>query len=158
MILLFDSSSAASGTYEDFQLTIDGDELTAVTVSASLEPTSDKYLLKVIGKDESYEEDSAFPYLHFSNYYTGSVTAADDIIMIFTDTAATFTSSYAEGYDAAKTPWILSDGGVRIFRFVHRGHGFKTNKDIKISIANITKNSDSSIYSTFDILVRKWND
>ena len=76
----------------------------------------------------------------------------------FNTSTITFTSSYAEGYDAASTPWILADSGVRLFHFVHKGHGFKTNKDVKISIANISKNSDSTVYSTFDVLVRKWND
>ena len=46
----------------------------------------------------------------------------------------------------------------KILSFAHRGHGFKTNKDVKISLSNITKNSDSTVYSTFDVLVRAWND
>ena len=97
--------------------------------------------------------------MHFPNYFTGSVAAAAPI------TASTliaanciFTSSYAEGYDAARTPWILSRSGIRLFRFVHKSHGFKTNRDIKVSIANITPNSDSTIYTRFDVLVRAWND
>jgi len=150
---------AASGTYGNFTLTIAGDDIaTETVVSASLDPTSDRYLLNMVGKDENYKEDSAFPYLHFSNYYTGSVSSTASVSMSFTDSTITFTSSYAEGYDAAATPWILSQGGIRLFRFVHRGHGFKTNKDVKISFANITKDSDPTKYATFDILVRKWND
>ena len=123
-----------------------------------MSPTADNYLLKKIGTDENYATSSLFPYLHFANYYTGSVAPGADATMSLNTSTITFTSSYAEGYDAASTPWILSDSGVRLFRFVHKGHGFKTNKDVKISIANISKNSDSTVYSTFDVLVRKWND
>jgi len=112
----------------------------------------------VIGTNESYKTESAYPYLHFADYYTASVTPSADVTMSFTATSVTFTSSYAEGYDATATPWILADSGIRLCRFVHKSHGFKTNKDVKISFANITKESDSSKYSTFDVLVRKWND
>src|SRR4051812_24070717 len=118
---------------------------------------SNNYILKQIGTDANYRTGSIYPYLHFNNYYTGSVTGAAPISMSYLSSTCTFTSSYAEGYDAAKTPWILSDSNVRLFRFVHRSHGDKTNRDVKISLANISKNTDSTIYSTFDILIRAWN-
>jgi len=154
------SSIPSASAFNNFVLTLSGSQITTRIISASLSPTDNNYLLKMIGTDENYATSSAYPYIHFANYFTGSVTPAASASgsLIFNGSAITFTSSYAEGYDAAKTPWILSDSGVRLFRFVHRSHGFKTNKDIKISIANISKNTDSSIYSTFDILVRAWND
>ena len=63
----------------------------------------------MIGTDENYATSSLFPYLHFADYYTGSVTPGADATMSFNTSTVTFTSSYAEGYDAASTPWILAD-------------------------------------------------
>jgi len=154
------NGSVITGSYGNFRLIVSGSELTTKLISGSLTPTDNNYLLKKTGTDASHCTASAFPYLHFANYFTGSVTASASASgsLVFNSSAITFTSSYAEGYDAAKTPWILSDAGTRLFRFVHRSHGFKTHKDVKISIANITKNTDATIYSTFDVLVRRWND
>ena len=154
------SSFINTGSFGSFALTLSGSQITTKVVSASLTPTDNNYLLKMIGTNENYATSSAYPYLHFANYFTGSVVAAASCSgsLIFNGSDITFTSSYSEGYDAASTPWVLSDSGVRLFKFIHRSHGFKTNKDVKISITNISKNTDSTIYSTFDILVRAWND
>lgn len=149
---------SASGLYNNFSLLISGSQLTTKTISGSLTPTDNSYLIKQIGTDEGYATSSIFPYLHFANYFTGSVAAAAPISSSVNSSTITFTSSYAEGYDAAKTPWILSRSGIRLFRFVNKSHGFKTNRDVKIAIANITPNTDNTIYTKFDVLVRAWND
>lgn len=75
-------------------------------------------------------------------------------------------SVYFPDYDQAATPWITSGqiagAGVsyftqNLFKFHHLSDGIDTNKDIKISIANLREFSSGS-YSTFDVLVRSYSD
>jgi hypothetical protein len=110
--------------------------------------------------------------------YTGTVTPTKVIYPIISgsSTPATFiptvtvlTSSYSvyfPDYDHAATPWITSGvvtgvNGARntqnLFKFHHLSDGIDTNKDIKISIANLREYSSGS-YSTFDVLVRSYSD
>jgi hypothetical protein len=148
-----------TGSFQTFNVFLPG-VYDKAGFTASLDPTSDLFLTKVLGKDASTETGSVFPYLVFGNSLTASGNYSTSITssMVFTSTACTFTSSNSSGYDHAKTPWVLSDGGIRLFKFHHRSDGFKSNKDIKVSIANIRKGSDSNTYSTFDVQVRAWND
>ena len=127
------NATTITGSYNNFTLVISGSQITTRTLSgSSLTPGDTTYLLKLIGTDEYYATSSAFPYLHFANYFTVSVAASAPITAsTLLASTCTFTSSYAEGYDAARTPWITSAVGERLFRFVHKSHGYK------ISIANI---------------------
>jgi hypothetical protein len=160
------SGSSFAGNYSSFGATVlaqSGSGIISSSFSSSLNPTSDLYLTKVLGNDANYQTGSIFPYLLFSNFITGSgalsVTSSFGTSSIqFTSANCTFTSSNASGYDHASTPWVLADSGVRLFKFHHTSDGFATNKDIKISIANIKVGSSLSTYSTFDVLVRQWND
>ena len=43
----------------------------------------------MIGTDENYATSSLFPYLHFANHYTGSVTPGADATMSFNTSAVT---------------------------------------------------------------------
>jgi hypothetical protein len=152
----------ATGTYAAFKLSISGSPfLTENYVSSSVNPTSDTYLTKVFGSSVNTQTGSIFPYLMFGNSATASVnylTASISGNIVYTTSACTFTSSNAGGYSQASTPWVLSDSGIRLFKFHHRSDGTKTNRDVKIAIANITKGVDSNQYSTFDVYVRQWDD
>lgn len=160
----FDTSTVATitGTYELFKLTVSGSPyFPLIEVSSSVVPTSDKYLTKIFGNSVNTTTGSIFPYLSFQNaatastgYYTSSVSGN----LVYTTQNCTFTSSFSEGYDHASTPWVISDSGVRLFKIHHLSDGFKTNRDIKIAIANITKGTTATDYSTFDIIVRQWDD
>lgn len=151
------NSSSISGTYGAFSLTLSGSGVYKQS-SASLDVSSNTYLTKVVGTDENFEVGSAYPYLNFSGYYASSVSSSATASLVVSSTAITFTSSYAEGYDSGRTPWVLSEAGVQLFRFVHRSQGFKTNRDVKVSISNINVPSVSTDYTTFDILVRAYSD
>ena len=76
------------------------------------------------------------------------------------------TSSYFPDYNHAATPWITSGQitGIgtaittqNLFKIHHLSDGTDTNKDVKISIANLREFSSGS-YSTFDVLVRSYGD
>lgn len=130
--------------------------------SASLNPTSATYISKVLGSDENYATGSIFPYLLFSNFITGSgalaSTADIGAKLEYLAGSCVFSSSNSSGYDHAITPWVNSDSGVPLFRFHHRSDGFKTNRDVKVCIANIAAGVTSADYSTFSVIVRSWND
>ena len=149
----------ATGSFQTFNIPLPG-IYTSPGFTASLNPTSDLYITKVLGSDASSEKGSVFPYLIFGNSTAASVNYNTSITssVVFTTANCTFTSSNSSGYDHASTPWVLSDGGVRIIKFHHRSDGFKSNRDVKVAIANIKKGSDSETYSTFDVQVRTWND
>lgn len=163
-----DSGSSIGGTFNAFDLTFWGVSGSGVlgtgSLSASLNPTSATYISKVLGTDENYQTGSVFPYLLFGNFITGSSIAVSSAYtasigsLVFTTTNCVFTSSNPGGYDHASTPWVLSDSGVKLFKFHHRSDGFKTNKDIKVGIDNISQGLTPADYSTFDVIVRQWND
>ena len=152
------NSASIAGTYATFSFSFGTSSyFTSTGFSASLSPTSNTYVTKVIGNDQNFQTGSVFPYLSFQNVLSATQLAGT-VASVFTTTNCTFTSSNSNGYDHASTPWILSDGGVRLFKIHHKSDGFKTNQDVKISISNIIKGVDANTYSTFNVLVRKWDD
>ena len=73
---------------------------------------------------------------------------------------------YFPDYNHAATPWITSGqiAGIgttvttqNLFKLHHLSDGMDTNKDVKISIANLREYTSGS-YSTFDVLVRSYSD
>ncbi len=162
------TDSSIGGTYSAFNgkfWAYSGTGVFSSSFSASLNPSSATFISKVLGTDENYQTGSIFPYLLFSNYITGSALAVSGTYtgsindsLVFTAADCVFTSSNPGGYDHASTPWVVSDSGVKLFKFHHRSDGFKTNKDIKVGIDNISQGATAADYSTFDIVVRQWND
>jgi phage tail sheath protein FI len=132
----------------------------SASFSASLNPTSTNYIPKVLGTEANFQTGSVFPYLIFGNYFTASIsTSTAAASLLFSSGSCTFgNNSNTGGYNNASTPWVLSNGGGRLIKFHHRSDGFKSNKDIKIAIANITQGATAEDYSTFDLFVRKWDD
>jgi hypothetical protein len=159
-------SGSITGTFSAFGAKMHGFSgsgvLGTASFSASLNPTSATYISKVLGSDENYATSSVFPYLLFSNFITGSgalaSTADIGAKLEYLAGNCVFSSSNSSGYDHAITPWVNSDSGVPLFRFHHRSDGFKTNRDVKVCIANIAAGVTSTDYSTFSVIVRSWND
>ena len=159
-------SGSITGTFSSFgakfHASTGSGVLGTASFSASLNPTSATFISKVLGSDENYATGSLFPYLLFSNFITGSgalaSTADIGAKLEYLATTCEFSSSNSSGYDHAVTPWVNSDSGVPLFRFHHRSDGFKTNKDIKVCIANIAAGVTAADYSTFSVIVRAWND
>ena len=65
-------------------------------------PTANNYLLKLIGTNEYHATSNIFHYLHFGNFISATSGSASASIA-FNTSSITFTSSYAEGYDAIAT-------------------------------------------------------
>lgn len=159
-------SGSITGTYSAFGAKMHASSgsgvLGTASFSASLNPTSATFISKVLGSDENYATGSVFPYLLFSNFITGSgaLSVTSDIggKLEYLAGKCEFSSSNSSGYDHAVTPWVNSDSGIPLFRFHHRSDGFKTNKDVKVCVSNITPGATAADYSTFSIIVRAWND
>ncbi len=159
-------SGSITGTFSSFGAKIHASSgsgvLGTASFSASLNPTSNTFITKVLGSDENFATGSVFPYLLFSNFITGSgalqSTADIGTNLEYLSGNCEFTSSNAGGYDHAVTPWVNSNSGVELFRFHHRSDGFKTNKDIKVCIDGISQGATPNDYSTFSVIVRAWND
>jgi len=157
------SSANGSASLDTLRLSLSGSNILNTQVTASFNPVDSNYITKLIGTDANFRTSSAFPYLFFGNFVSASRPLAinytnSSASIVLTTSNTTFTSSYAGGYDNAQTPWIISDGGVRLFKFHHLSDGFMTNNDIKISISNITKYTSNTAYSTFNVLVRSISD
>ena len=150
------NSSSISGSLGAFNLVLNGTNVSKVA-SGSYTPASNNYITKVWGTDQTFATGSGFPYINFG-YTASSLGTNGTASLALSAASCTFTSSYAEGYDAASTPWVVSAAGARLFKFVHTSHGFKTNRDVKVGITGIKVNSDATIYTTFNVIVRAWND
>ena len=100
----------------------------------------------------------------------GGINAASDVIIVHQDCDVVFTSSFAEGYDHASTPWIESQFTTgnhpnkvakQLFKFHSLVDGEQTNTTVKVSVANIKEPADVDNieqYSKFSIIVRKYGD
>lgn len=151
------NSSSLSGSYSNFKLVLNGTNV-ADTVSGSLDLSNSNFITKVLGSDQFFQTGAAYPYLNFNNYYTGSVTGSSSASLVLSTASCTFTSSFTEGYSHAVTPWVLSAAGVQLFRFHHISDGFASNTDVKVGINSININQSSTIYTTFNVVVRSAND
>jgi hypothetical protein len=150
------NSSSIAGTLSSFNLILSGTNVSKTT-SGSFSAASSNYITKVLGTDQSFQTGSGFPLLNFGTY-AATLSGSSAVTMSLTAAPCTFSSSYAEGYDAGSTPWVTSATSVRLFKLVHTSHGFKTNKDVKVGITGINVNADSTVYTTFNVIVRAWND
>jgi hypothetical protein len=141
----------------------------AKVVSASLWSTSPNYITKTLGSNEFNSLSSgvygasAFPYILFKD--TANALATSSNVTLVTSSAdILFTSSVAEGYAAAETPWI-TDGNVsapkELFKFVNQSHGTATNTDVYVSITNLQEIADVDgveQYPIFTVFVRRVGD
>jgi hypothetical protein len=139
--------------------------LTAYTgssiITVSLDETKESYITKILGK--SPKVISGLPNLYVEKIYPHFLREAVNrgaILNIYNATVfseeAAYTD-YEDSYTNAMTPWVVSrvvGGNVRdLFRVQTISDGDGSNREIKISIANI----DIVNYS-FDLIVRGFND
>jgi hypothetical protein len=167
------STGTPSGSITgSFVLTLTGSGFASATrVSASLLASSPNFITKTLGSNEfnslatgSYVLTTAFPLILFKELANSASLSASVISLATSSVAFDFTSSFAEGYDAAKTPFI-TDGATsnpkNLFRFVHLSHGLATNKDLYVSINGLIEPADVNgveQYSTFNVIVRDFGD
>ena len=138
--------------------------LTAQTNSGftiSLDETREDYITKILGQNPEIIDGA--PQLYVESIYPHFVreaSARGDIQSLNPTLAYTNETSYtdyANGYTNAITPWVVSrviGGDVKnLFRVQTIADGDASNREVKISIANIDINN-----YTFDIIVRRFED
>lgn len=136
--------------------------MSANTLSVSLDETRTDYLAKAIGKSPKIIPDttnlyveSIFPHFVREASARGEIVGINASLIYVPDTNPDF-ANYATGYTNAVTPWIVSrviGGAVKnLFRVHTRSDGDASNREVKISIANIDLNN-----KLFDIVVRYYD-
>jgi phage tail sheath protein FI len=112
-------------------------------------------------------EFTAFPYLNFKQEQSKLADSGSlEIALVANSNAITFTSSFAEGYKAASTPYITSQLDVaknttNLFKFHTLADGTNTNGKYKISISNLKEPANingEEQYSQFSVTIREYGD
>lgn len=155
---------AITSTLGSFILSATTGPLTAQTNSGytvSLDETREDYIVKILGKNPEIVEGA--PNLYVERIYPhfvreanarGEVAGLNPTLAYSTEAAYT---DFENGYTNAMTPWVVSrviGGDVKnLFRFQTISDGDASNREVKISIANIDINN-----YTFDVIVRRFED
>ena len=166
------SSTAITGSWDSFVLSVQGSDTTLESYSASLDTASANYITKVISEDPQSEksgnnDSSVYVYkafreashklfgasksgsLYITNTsngldFTGGANAVNSKGEDNTATGTNWTGN--KEYQAARTPYILSQtiNGTRynLFRVYTRSHGTKMNSEYRINILNLKPDTD----------------
>jgi len=187
---IVDSTDNGAALYGDVvTLKLEGGSVTATNISTSFDSSNSSYVTKTLGSDANNNKSGAnswlggkpaYSYIQFDSLTTngggtgaGFASGSDpypatgSIQLITGSVASVFTSSFVEGYDHAKTPFItsgyLNAGGttVDLFKFHTIADGDNTNSEYKVSITGLRDNPDIDgieQYATFTIQIRKYSD
>jgi len=155
-------------------LTLSGSGFSTPTIQrVGFNVTDHYYIEKMLGTSPentktgagAYASASAYCYVNFKQRHIQTSSLALQKVNLG---AMTWTSSNAEGYDHATTPWIQSGlaAGVAatqkdLFKFHTIADGNVTNKEYKIVIDGIKMPADVdgiAQYSTFNVKLRKFGD
>jgi len=153
-----------STTTGNFMISGSTGPLTAVSnggYTVSLDETKDNYIVKILG--QSPKVVTGTPNIYVEKIYPHFIREANsrsDISNINTvaiyKTGTTYTD-YADGYSHAQTPWIVSrvigNEVKRLFKVHTISDGNASNREVKISIANI-----DVVNYTFNLYVRRYDD
>jgi len=155
---------ATTTTLGEFILSAATGPLTAYTNSGftvSLDETKDSYITKILGK--SPKIISGLPQFYVERIYPhfvreasadATITGIKTKLVYVTGTSYT---DFQDGYTNAVTPWVVSrvvgNQVSDLFRIQTISDGDASNREIKISIANL-----DLVNYTFDIIVRDFND
>jgi len=166
-------SSSAGSTFG----TSDGNNGIKI-VTASLNPTNDDYVGKVLNTDpQKFAEQKHLLYLNFAvddeiaTLFTGSnavciASGSANTSLNSGNTTLPFRNAfgrYDTRYTSAKTPTIISQPfGLTeydLFYFEPLTDGAQPNSNIKVSIANIQASTDpKNLYGSFTVLIRNFSD
>ena len=181
---LKDSTVTNESISGSFRITLSGSNSATTTVSASLNPANSDYLFKYLGDSPNnsktgvvtYAGTPGYTYINFkslqtSTLATGTVTgygtlgSGSTVYLSAQSANLAFTGlGQTEGYSYASTPWIQSQialGRKQLFKLHTIAHGDSTNKDFKVSIANLREPGDidgQEQYSQFSVIVRSYTD
>jgi hypothetical protein len=126
--------------------------------TASFLTSSANYVEKVLNTDPTLL--ATYGHYMYTNYkYSGSATGT-----WLLENIHDAENDYQMNCTSGSTSWVKSQllGGneFNLFRFHTHAHGKATNEDVKVTITNIkaTPNAASTLYGTFDVVVRSFSD
>jgi hypothetical protein len=130
-----------------------------VAISASITPSSNKYLTKVFSNDPKSID---YPvYVQYETDTTGLLANLGDVTMSL-EKIDSF--KLLQDYQSASTPWITSQQigttTKNLFKFHTLSHGTSVNYDVKVSILDIVtsdETSDPDGYGSFTVQIRRVN-
>jgi hypothetical protein len=174
--ILFDNGSLSGSLSGSFVINFTGSGFTTPkSVSGSLVTTQNDYIEQTLGvrgnsanskTAANAYESSAFLRLNFKERQ--KVLASGSLIQFLVTSSESnkFTSSFAEGYSAASTPFITSQidsskNTTNLFKFHTLADGTDTNQKYKISVANLKEPANingEEQYSQFTIIIRDYSD
>ena len=155
-------------------LSMSGNNFSDNMVSCSLDTNASTYIGRVLGNSPEnsktgagvYASSSAYCYVEMKNHIA-SVAGVTSGLVAIPSAKSIFTSSNAEGYNHAKTPFIhsgyLNAGGSTqaLFRIHVIADGAVCNKDYKLAIDGVKQPADvdgEEQFSTFNVKLRKYGD
>jgi len=152
---------AGTGSYPTFQFTGSTGDFTGVYAGTlSFLSTDPDYIGNVLNTDST--KAGRFGHWLYQNFEWAQAAGVAPF------TVATLSSSIQTAFDcdftSAATPWINSQlygaTSVPLFRFHALSAGAASNSDVKVSIANIRKSTNSAVtqYGTFDLIIRAFGD
>lgn len=161
-VVLGNWQSVTGSPLSSFVLSGSTGAMSADTLIVSLDETKTDYLAKSIGKSPKVIADtpniyveSIFPHFVREAAARGDISGINASLVYVPDTNVDYADYNAE-YTNAVTPWIVSrviGGQVKnLFRVHTRSDGDSSNREVKISVANIDINN-----KLFDIVVRYYD-
>ena len=162
-------SAVTKNPFETFAIsgvTADGDSFTFKT---SFNVSNSNYISKVFGKSNFAKPKSEVPLFLEEEYYSmlnigyrkGMIRGLNTSLLSLegarTDTDNTGIGWYLDRYQTPETPYVVSElRGSKVydmFKFITISDGNSANREVKISIINISFNN-----GTFDVVVRDFFD
>jgi len=171
--LKIDSSGAysaiTSNPFSTFQISGITKNNETFTFKTSFDISDANYLTKVFGQSNFAKPRTEVPIFIEENYYNllnvgyreGKIRGLNTELLSLegarTDLDNTGIGWYLDRYQTPSTPYVVSElRGNQVydlFRFITISDGNSANREVKISIANISFNN-----GTFDVIVRSFND
>jgi hypothetical protein len=156
-----DVDGVATNPLGNFTINVTGSTGGAKTFTCSLDPTSNKYINKVLGTKVNDKDNSGFPlyvYESYPNllksaYQQGLIRGIDVTTVLANDEGNNFLTPWY----TTVSPMVVSEvrGGEvsDLFQVITISDGEDANYQVKISIININLDTNE-----FDLLVRDFND
>ena len=161
-------SDALKNPYSTFGVDVTDYLGGSTSFSVALDDANTNFISKVLGvsnfdknrTDVPVFVEEKFPALLYYGYNKGYIRGLNTTL-IARDKAesndANSLGNYLEKYQTAYSPWIVSElrGNTvyQLFRYITISDGNSSNKDVKVSIANMSFDN-----GTFDVLVRDYFD
>jgi hypothetical protein len=146
--------------FAEFTINVTGATGGAKSFTCSLDPTSTKYISKVLGTGVFDKDKSEYPiYVHevYPNFVDSAYRQGNITGLSLSPVYHSEGDNYLTQWDTAASPTVVSEvrGGqvADLFQVITISDGDASNSQVKITIQNINLDSGE-----FDIIVRDFND